>query len=237
MNNPQSSLPAHSSQVKSKQRVTDHGEVFTAEREVKAMLDLVQTETERLDSRFLEPACGDGNFLIEILSRKMQVVSRLSGNSLSAYQLNTCRAVASIYGVELMADNTEACRQRLYNYVAEQYCHTFPDIHSSFDTDTQDNAFLRTIRFLLERNIICGDALTYCCSDGTPIVFSEWTFIGEQVSRCDFRFNFLVEKKHQYSLFDEQGEPQQFDRPIQAFSPVHYTQLYSLHSNHSNDTR
>ena len=221
MNNPQSSLPAHSSRVKSKQRVTDHGEVFTAEREVKAMLDLVQTETERLDSRFLEPACGDGNFLIEILSRKMQVVSRLSGNSLSAYQLNTCRAVASIYGVELMADNTEACRQRLYNYVAEQYCHTFPDIHSSFDSETQDTALLRTIRFLLERNIM----------------FSEWTFIGEQVSRCDFRFNFLVEKKHQYSLFDEQGEPQQFDRPIQAFSPVHYTQLYSLHSNHSNDTR
>ena len=61
-------------QVKSKKRVTDHGEVFTAASEVNAMLDLVKHETERIDSRFLEPACGNGNFLIEILKRKLHIV-------------------------------------------------------------------------------------------------------------------------------------------------------------------
>ena len=59
-------------QVKSRARVADHGEVFTADREVNAMLDLVKQDTERVDSRFLEPACGDGNFLAEILRRKLQ---------------------------------------------------------------------------------------------------------------------------------------------------------------------
>ena len=63
-------------QVKSKQRVTDHGEVFTADREVNAMLDLVKQETERVDSRFLEPACGDGNFLAEILHRKLEAAKK-----------------------------------------------------------------------------------------------------------------------------------------------------------------
>lgn len=62
-------------QVKSKQRVADHGEVFTNPREVNAMLDMVKQETERIDSRFLEPACGNGNFLAEVLRRKLAVVA------------------------------------------------------------------------------------------------------------------------------------------------------------------
>ena len=88
-------------QVKSKQRVADHGEVFTAEREVNAMLDLVKQETERIDSRFLEPACGDGNFLSEILRRKLAVVKRSYGKWLrsmlglllySTFFLSLCRS-------------------------------------------------------------------------------------------------------------------------------------------------
>ncbi len=220
------SSPAESRQVKSKERVAAHGEVFTAEREVNAMLDLVQQETERIDSRFLEPACGDGNFLIAILRRKMAVVARESGKSRTDYERNTCRAVASIYGVELLPDNAEQCRARLFRYVADCYRHAFPSV-SCQDADLQDHAFLRSVRCLLSHNIICGDALTYTTHEGEPIVFSEWTFIGEQVSRCDFRFIFLVEKTHEYSLFDEQGEPQRFDEPVHAFPPIHFSQLYT----------
>lgn len=218
--------PDERRQVKSKERVAAHGEVFTAEREVNAMLDLVQAETERIDSRFLEPACGDGNFLIAILRRKMAVVARESGKSRTDYERNTCRAVASIYGVELLPDNAEQCRTRLFRFVADCYRNTFPAVFQG-DTAPQDHAFLRSVRYLLSRNIICGDALTYTTHDGEPIVFSEWTFIGEQVSRCDFRFHFLVEKNYQYSLFDEQGEAQRFDEPVHAYPPIHFSQLYT----------
>lgn len=220
------SSPDEHRQVKSKERVAAHGEVFTAEREVNAMLDLVQQETERIDSRFLEPACGDGNFLIAILRRKMAVVAHESGKSRTDYERNTCRAVASIYGVELLPDNAEQCRARLFRYVVDCYRHAFPSVFPK-GTAPQDNAFLRSVRYLLSRNIICGDALTYTTHEDEPIVFSEWTFIGEQVSRCDFRFNFLVEKTHVYSRIDKQGMLHRFDEPICSFPPIHFSQLYT----------
>lgn len=111
-------------QIKSKERVAAHGEVFTNEREVNAMLDLVKQETERLDSRFLEPACGDGNFLIEILHRKLAICeARVKAKQYTQlqYEQNAILAVSSIYGIELLQDNAEACRERLLNYFTEQY--------------------------------------------------------------------------------------------------------------------
>jgi type I restriction-modification system DNA methylase subunit len=100
-------------QVVSKQRVTDHGEVFTAPREVHAMLDMVKHETERIDSRFLEPACGNGNFLAEILIRKLRVVERRYRKSQLEYERNAVKAVASLYGIDKLQDNVAQCRQRL----------------------------------------------------------------------------------------------------------------------------
>ena len=108
-------------QVKSKQRVADHGEVFTAEREVNAMLDLVKNETERIDSRFLEPACGDGNFLAEILRRKLAVVKRKYTKSPADYAKNAILAVSSMYGVDILQDNVEACRKRLFSMWDKEY--------------------------------------------------------------------------------------------------------------------
>ena len=111
-------------QVKSKQRVADHGEVFTAEREVNAMLDLVKQETERIDSTFLEPACGDGNFLAEILRRKLAVVKREyypRRGSCYDYELQAMKAVMSIYGVDILQDNVEACRERLFQIFDTEY--------------------------------------------------------------------------------------------------------------------
>ena len=101
-------------QTKSKERVRDHGEVFTAEREVKAMCDLVKDETERIDSRFLEPACGDGNFLAEILTRKLVVVRKKYGKSPLDYEKNAVLAASSIYGVDILQDNVIACRERMF---------------------------------------------------------------------------------------------------------------------------
>ena len=205
-------------QVKSKKRVADHGEVFTNPREVNAMLDLVKDESERIDSRFLEPACGDGNFLIEILRRKMNTVAARYNRNTSEFQKYTLQAVSSVYGIELLPDNAEQCRNRLFDFIVE----TFPETSQKTNDD-----FRKNLRYLLNRNIVQGDALTYTAADGKPIVFSEWTFIGDKVQRRDFQFDFLVKKEHQYSLFDEQGEAQHFDEPVREFPLVHYTKIYS----------
>ena len=203
------------SQIKSRQRVAQHGEVFTNPREVNAMLDLVRDESFRLDSRFLEPACGDGNFLIEILRRKLSLLKDIK--SLTEWEFQSLIAVGSCYGIELLEDNAEACRLRLFTEVRKQvgkkYC-------------TQ--GYEESLRYMLRKNIVCGDALTYRTADGKPITFCEWTPIAGsmQFSRRDFQFDFLVNQTHQYSLFDEQGEAQSFDEPIKSYPPIHYTQLY-----------
>jgi hypothetical protein len=96
-------------QIKTKQRVADYGEVYTAPREVNAMLDLVKQETERIESRFLEPACGTGNFLLEVLSRKLtRIVSRYAQGPAAArleYERYAVSAVSSLYGIDILEDN------------------------------------------------------------------------------------------------------------------------------------
>lgn len=203
------------SQIKSRQRVAQHGEVFTNPREVNAMLDLVRDESFRLDSRFLEPACGDGNFLIEILRRKLSLLS--SVKSSTEWEFKSLIAVGACYGIELLEDNAEACRERLYREVVGQ---------TGRIGDLGD--YGKSLRYMLQKNIVCGDALTYRTADGKPITFCEWTPIAGsmQFARRDFQFDFLVNQTHQYSLFDEQGEAQNFDEPVRSYPPMHYTQLY-----------
>ena len=139
-------------QVKSRERVTDHGEVFTAEREVNAMLDLVKQETERIDSRFLEPACGDGNFLAEILRRKLNVVDSRYRKSAPDYEKYAVLAVTSIYGVDLLQDNVDECRERLFAIWNEAYT-----AHCKQECTEE---CMDAVRFILSRNILCGNALT-----------------------------------------------------------------------------
>ena len=203
-------------QIKSRQRVAQHGEVFTNPREVNAMLDLVRDESYRLDSRFLEPACGDGNFLIEILRRKLSLLKDIK--SPTEWEFQSLIAVGSCYGIELLEDNAEACRERL-----------FAEVMGRIAKKGCTGGYEESLHYLLKKNIVCGDALTYRTAEGKPITFCEWTPIAGsmQFSRRDFQFDFLVNQTHQYSLFDEQGEAQNFDEPIKSYPPIHYTQLYT----------
>ena len=223
-------------QIKSRQRVADHGEVFTNPREVNAMLDLVHDESYQPDSRFLEPACGDGNFLAEILRRKLSQIEKL--RSQNEWEFQSLIAVSSCYGIELLPDNTEACRHRLEEIVLADYYMNFMKTsysgtevpccsYNSYDSYPLTD-YRKSLRYMLQKNIVCGDALTYRTAEGKPITFSEWTPIAGsmQFSRRDFQFDFLVTQSHQYSLFDEQGEAQSFDEPVRTYPPLHYTQLY-----------
>lgn len=178
-------------QTKSKERVRQHGEVFTAEREVKAMCDLVKDETERIDSRFLEPACGDGNFLAEILARKLAVVKRKYGRSHFDYEKNAVLAASSIYGVDILLDNVIVCRARMFSIWDKEY-------KATCKQDCNDQT-REAVKFILSRNIVCGNALTLKCVDENandtdePIIFSEWAFVtASQLQRSDYTFAELL---------------------------------------------
>lgn len=179
-------------QIKSKERVADHGEVFTADREVQAMCDLVKQETERIDSRFLEPACGDGNFLEEILKRKLAVVTRKYKRSSYDWERNSLLALGSIYGVDILLDNCIACRERLFDIWNKEYKKI---CKKECNEATRDSA-----QFILRLNIVCGNALTLLCVDSegnelnVPIVFSEWTFPfnDARMQRKDYTFAELL---------------------------------------------
>lgn len=206
-------------QVKSKKRVAEHGEVFTAEREVNAMLDLVKHESFRIESRFLEPACGNGNFLVEILRRKLTAVTDRYKTSQIEWERYAIIAVANIYGVEILEDNAQECRERLFQIFDETYTKLYKN--------NCKEECRRSVRFLLHRNILWGDALDFTNPQTKePIVFSEWSAVnGSMLKRRDFVFRFLVEKTHQFSVFNDEGEPAAIDEPIRDFPLVHFLKL------------
>lgn len=215
-------------QVKSKERVAAHGEVFTAEREVKAMCDLVKSETERIESRFLEPACGNGNFLAEVLSRKLEVVKNRYGKSKHEYERYSVLAVSSLYGVDILSDNAEECRLRLLSLWSDEYYKAFAEFVTG--------DLLASVRYILARNILCGDALTLLQADGSPIIFSEWSLIsGDLIKRRDFRLDQLLKgeaekQKRQAMLFVPGWEYDAelktlISSPIKEFVPVEYWRL------------
>ena len=209
-------------QTKSKSRIRDHGEVFTSEREVNAMLDLVKNETERIESRFLEPACGTGNFLIKILERKLDVVDAVYRRLQYEWETHAFLAVSSIYGVELLPDNVQECRERLFDYFSIRYCQQFKKKVSE--------RYLESIQFLLNKNIICGDALTLLTNDGQPIVFSEWSFVsGSKVQRRDFTMSNLLESNSKHALQDLIPE-EKLPKEIGSYPAVHYMEIKNYDS-------
>lgn len=191
-------------------QVAERGEVFTAEREVNAMLDLVANECLRPDSRFLEPACGNGNFQTAILKRKLSELRRKYKNSPYDYEKQAIVAIGSLYGVDIMRDNVEECRERLFSIWNEEYT-----AHCKSDASEEAR---QAAKFIISRNIINGNALTLMCVDAegndtsAPIVFSEWTLISSnRMQRSDYTMSDLLlyndsSEGNLFALSEEQKE-------------------------------
>ena len=226
-----------SSQIVSRQRVTEHGEVYTAPREVNAMLDLVKDESFRIDSRFLEPACGTGNFMTAILERKLATVTERYGKSRLEFERYALLALGAIYGIDILPDNVAKARELLLGIFSDTYTKLFKE--------QTDPACIDAASFILYKNIIWADALSMklCGSpdlktpftesvkeeDKNDIVFSEWSLVNGLFKRRDFMFNNLTERgtlsSDDCSLFSDLGDeavifnPQK-EFPLRAFSEL-----------------
>lgn len=201
------------SQVKSKQRVRDHGEVFTNEREVNAMLDLVKDETENIESTFLEPACGDGNFLSEILRRKLVIVKERYSRNLENYEKYSIVAISSIYGVELLKDNVVACIDRLFSIWNGEYLKV---AKKQINEDVQD-----ACRYILKKNILCGDALTLKQENGEPIIFAEWKLVsGLMLKRRDYRLDQILEAQNDTPSLFWFADGWEYDEETKEYIPA-----------------
>lgn len=199
--------------IKSKQRVADHGEVFTPPWMVDAMLDLVKGETERIDSRFLEPACGSGNFLIRVLQRKFAAVQVRYGKSDFEKRHFALLGLMCVYGIELLSDNIAECRANLLDNFAE-----YLQLNDSDD-------LVRAASFVLSLNLVHGDALTMKGENGQPITFAEWGYFGKgKFQRRDFRLDVLTGS----SAFSEEGSLFAHLGKHEIFTPVKAWPLMSV---------
>lgn len=202
--------------VKSKQRVADHGEVFTPAWMVEAMLDLVKGETERIDSRFLEPACGSGNFLIQVLRRKLAAVEIKFGKSDFEKRHYALLGLMCIYGIELLPDNIVECRANVLEILTEYLA-----------IDESDD-FYRAAWHVLSLNLVHGDALTMQSHDGQPITFAEWGYLGKgKFQRRDFRFDILTHSSKfsaEDDLFSTLGKHEIFT-PSKTYPPITVREL------------
>jgi len=205
--------------VKSKQRVADHGEVFTPEWMVEAMLDLVKDETERIDSRFLEPACGSGNFIVKIMRRKLAAVELKYGKSDFERRHYALLALMCLYGIELLPDNIAECRDNVLDVFAEY-----------LGIDEADDLY-RAASYVLTQNLVHGDALTMCDQVGQPITFAEWGYLGKgRFQRRDFRFDVLTGSSAfsaEGSLFADLGKHEIF-APTKTYPPMTVRELAAL---------
>lgn len=202
--------------VKSKQRVADHGEVFTPAGVVEAMLDLVREESERIDSRFLEPACGSGNFLVQVLQRKLAAVESRFGRSNFERRHYALLGLMCIYGIELLPDNIAECRKNLLEVFAEY-----------LRLDEADDLY-RAGMFVLVQNLIHGDALTMRTALDQPIVFAEWAYLGKgRFQRRDFRLDVLTQSSafsQEGTLFADLGMHEIFT-PMRTYPPLSIREL------------
>jgi hypothetical protein len=203
---------------KSKQRVADHGEVFTPSWMAEAMLDLVKGETERIDSRFLESACGSGNFLVRILQRKLAAVELKFGKSDFERRHFALLALMCTYGIELLADNIAECRANMLDILAD-YLHL---------KESED--IYRAASYVLSQNLVHGDALTMRTSGGQAITFAEWGYLGKgKFQRRDFRLDTLAQMSsfgEQSPLFAHLGKHEIFT-PIKTYPPMTVSELAS----------
>ena len=211
MTNP---MPAVEQLVKSKQRVADHGEVFTPAHVVEAMLDLVKDESERVDSRFLEPACGEGAFLRQVLVRKLATVQKRYGKYEFERRHYALLGLMCIYGIELLEDNVQRCRNNL------------AEIFVQFINDPSDATWEVAARAVMDVNIVQADALTMKRPDGTNISFPEWGYLGKGMfQRRDFKYSDLTQRSsYAGTLFAELDDDDLF-KPEKVYKPMSVTEI------------
>lgn len=167
--------------IKSKKRVADHGEVFTPPWLVEKMLDLVKGETERIDARFLEPACGSGNFLVPILQRKLAAVELKFGKVDFEKRHYALLAVMCAYGIELLPDNIAECRANML------------EVFADYLGLTEADELYRAAFYVLSLNLVHGDAMTMRDAEDMPISVVEWGYLGKgKFQRRDFRLDVLT---------------------------------------------
>lgn len=202
--------------------MAEHGEVFTPAWLVKAMLDLVKDETERIDSRFLEPACGSGNFLVEVLRRKLAAVELKYGRSEFERRQFALLAVMSIYGIELLPDNIEECRENVLEVLGDY-----------LDLDDSDDVY-RAASYVLSQNLVHGDALKMRTHDGQPITFAEWGYLGKgKFQRRDFRLSALTRTaafRAPGSLFSYSQQQDELFEPTKTYAPMTVAELAAASS-------
>ena len=207
--------------IKSKRRVADHGEVFTPAWMVEAMLDLVKEETERIDSRFLEPACGSGNFLVAVLRRKLAAVQLKYGRSEFERRHFALLGLMCVYGIELLPDNIDECRANLLETLTE-----------ALGLDPSD-ALTRAASYVLSQNIVHGDARTMLTQEGNAIAFAEWGYRGKgKFERRDFRLDTLTQSSTfsaEGSLFADLGNHEIF-KPVGTYPSMTMDDLAGLAS-------
>ncbi len=220
--------------IKTRKRVQDHGEVFTPAWLVSDMCDLVEQECLRIDSRFLEPACGDGNFLTEVLRRKLLTVSKKYAKDDANFELYSIVAVSSLYGVDLLPDNVARCRERLYEQWEAAYLPHATSLKEGCCT---------AVKKILELNILCGNALDLRQVDGSPIRFTEWSIINKtQFQRREYELSVLLDEKGktdiQTPLFtlalddsmqqwmpDPDDPTSRVPKPLKEYPPINYWRL------------
>jgi len=200
--------------IKSRQRIEDHGEVFTPSWLVEEMLDLVKYESERIDSRFLEPACGSGNFLKSVLARKLATVESRYGKKKFERQQHSLLALMCIYGIELLADNLEECRSILLAVFAE-----YLEVEN-------ENIWYLAGKKVLKVNVLQGDALTMTTVDGRHIEFPEWAYLGAgKFQRRDFRYDALTQRSSIQGTLFELFEEHHLFVPTKTFPPMTVEQI------------
>ena len=194
-------------QIKSKKRVVEHGEVFTAEREVNAMLDLVEPVISGIDTTVLEPAVGEGAFLIQILKRRLDTISAYHISD-RAKQWQILKAVSSLYGVDIQADNVAICRNKLKDCVCR---------YLKQEDIQLEKGFIKGLNEILKRNVVCGNTLSAKTSDNSDLTFSEWHFEPDgRIYRMEYTYRELLDKggectakrrRHTYSWMVDHDSP------------------------------
>lgn len=194
------------SQIKSKERVRDLAEVYTNEREVNAMLDLIPLKKpdDIIAYKYLEPACGNGNFLIEILRRKLKRINeKYALKNVTQYEFYLARALTTIYGIDICPENIKEARSRLFIELKSQF-----DLHKGSYSYSEN--FWDLIKYILDKNLVVGDSI----NKPEEITFIDYKIKGKQFERKVFNFADLTQKNPE---------------PIEVLEPMHFLKIGEEH--------